>query len=97
MQQKLVSPAKKTPAEKYELISGLCILDHPVNPPTSTRDPWLLDFPDDKNYTIKANNGVFEIFQDAECTQQMDYTYTKLSDFVQDMHTMCSMIADGPL
>ena len=52
---------------------------------------------DDLNYTIKNENGTFQVFRDAECTDKLDYPTPKLSEFVQDMQTMCSMIADGPL
>lgn len=52
---------------------------------------------DDLNYTIKSVNGTFEVFRDVECKDKLDYPTPKLSDFVQDMQTMCSMIADGPL
>ncbi|CAO1382196.1 unnamed protein product [Diamesa serratosioi] len=72
------------------------IAEHPVNPPDNT-DPWQLEFPEDLNYVIKANKGVFEVYRDAECTESINYAYTKYTDFVQDMQTMCAMIADGPL
>ncbi|XP_055526608.1 AMP deaminase 2 isoform X2 [Wyeomyia smithii] len=69
-----------------------------VNPPQSTQSPWLIEFPKDCNYTIRSNNGVFEVFRDAEeDTEPFPFEYTKLPDFVQDMQMMCSMIADGPL
>lgn len=56
-----------------------------------------MDFPEDLNYVIKANKGVFEVYRDAECKDSISYAYTKYKDFVQDMQTMCAMIADGPL
>lgn len=71
--------------------------DHPVNPPQSTQSPWLIDFPEDCNYSIRSNKGVFEVFTSAEAEQPLPYEYTKLPVFVQDMQMMCSMIADGPL
>lgn len=73
------------------------IADHPIDPPRETADPWDIDFYKPLGYTIKAVNGVFNVFKDKECTQQMNYIYPKLEDFVSDMHMMCSMIADGPL
>ncbi|XP_055586826.1 AMP deaminase 2 isoform X3 [Uranotaenia lowii] len=68
-----------------------------VNPPQTTESPWLIEFPEDCNYTIRSNNGVFEVYKDADCKDQLPFAYTKLADFVQDMQMMCSMIADGPL
>lgn len=88
---------KSTRPEKYAHQEKKSIADHPVNPPKSTESPWLIDFPDDRNYTIRANRGVFEVFRDAEAKDQLPFEYTKLADFVQDMQMMCSMIADGPL
>lgn len=72
-------------------------LDHSVHAPSFTNDPWKIDFPESAGYTIKAVNGVFNLFRDAECTDNVNYPYLKLDDFVSDMHAMCSMIADGPL
>ncbi|XP_055633394.1 AMP deaminase 2 isoform X3 [Toxorhynchites rutilus septentrionalis] len=88
---------KSTHPEKYAHQEKKSIADHPVNPPESTQSPWLIDFPDDCNYTIQPKRGVFEVFRDADCKEQLPYSYTKLPDFVQDMQMMCSMIADGPL
>lgn len=78
----------------------ICIcafLDYSVHAPSYTVDPWQIDFPPDLGYTIKAVNGVFNLFKDKECTENVNYPYCKLETFVQDMHIMCAMIADGPL
>ncbi|XP_055684608.1 AMP deaminase 2 isoform X1 [Lutzomyia longipalpis] len=72
------------------------LTDHPVHAMPSS-DPWAIETPPSKGYTIKAVNGVFNCFRDAECTQNLDYPYPKLPQFIQDMQTMCAMIADGPL
>lgn len=48
-------------------------------------------------FTIKAVNGVFNLYHDAECTNNVNYPYCKLDEFIQDMQIMCAMIADGPL
>uniref|UniRef100_A0A6B2E6W9 AMP deaminase n=1 Tax=Phlebotomus kandelakii TaxID=1109342 RepID=A0A6B2E6W9_9DIPT len=72
------------------------IADHPVHAIPSS-DPWAIETPPNKGYTIKAVNGVFNLFRDAECTQNLDYPYPKLQQYIQDMQTMCAMIADGPL
>ncbi|XP_058815300.1 AMP deaminase 2 isoform X3 [Topomyia yanbarensis] len=88
---------KSSHPEKYTHQSKMSIEDHPVNPPQSTESPWLIEFPKDCNYTVRSNNGVFEVFRDAESTEPFPFEYTKLPVFVQDMQMMCSMIADGPL
>lgn len=72
------------------------LTDHPVHAIPSS-DPWAIEVPAAKGYTIKAVNGVFNLFRDPECTQNLDYVYPKLPEFIQDMQTMCAMIADGPL
>lgn len=38
-------------------------VDHPIHPPTETSDPWDLEFPPDKNYCIRAVDGVYNVFQ----------------------------------
>ncbi|XP_053689453.1 AMP deaminase 2 isoform X2 [Sabethes cyaneus] len=89
---------KSSHPEKYAHQAKKSIADHPVNPPQSTQSPWLIEFPEDCHYTIRANNGVFEVFRDGEeSTEPFPFEYTKLPEFVQDMQMMCSMIADGPL
>ncbi|XP_055586818.1 AMP deaminase 2 isoform X1 [Uranotaenia lowii] len=88
---------KSSRPEKYAHQEKKSIADHPVNPPQTTESPWLIEFPEDCNYTIRSNNGVFEVYKDADCKDQLPFAYTKLADFVQDMQMMCSMIADGPL
>ncbi|XP_059609601.1 AMP deaminase 2 isoform X2 [Phlebotomus argentipes] len=70
--------------------------DHPVHAMPAS-DPWAIETPPAKGYTIKAVNGVFNLFRDPECTQNLDYPYPKLQQYIQDMQTMCAMIADGPL
>ncbi|XP_058443979.1 AMP deaminase 2 isoform X3 [Malaya genurostris] len=85
---------KSSHPERYTHQSKMSI---EVNPPQNTESPWLIEFPNDCNYTIRSNNGVFEVFRDAESTVPFPFEYTKLPDFVQDMQMMCSMIADGPL
>lgn len=68
-----------------------------MNPPHSTESPWLIEFPEDCNYSVRSVKGVFEVYRDGAATEPLPFTYTKLPDFVQDMQMMCSMIADGPL
>lgn len=70
-------------------------LEHPVNPPP--HDPWDCEILDDLNHTIKAEHGIFQVFRDSECKEKCEYPTPKLSEFIQDMQTMCTMIADGPL
>ncbi|XP_039434055.1 AMP deaminase 2 isoform X3 [Culex pipiens pallens] len=88
---------KSTHPEKYAHQEKKSIADHPVNPPHSTESPWLIEFPEDCNYSVRSVKGVFEVYRDGAATEPLPFTYTKLPDFVQDMHMMCSMIADGPL
>lgn len=40
------------------------VSDHPIHPPVDGSDPWDLEFPPDKEYCIKAVDGVFNIFED---------------------------------
>ncbi|XP_052867789.1 AMP deaminase 2 isoform X2 [Anopheles cruzii] len=69
-----------------------------VNPPQSTQSPWVVEFPPDLDHTVRAVNGVFEVFPSVDAgTESLPYHYPRLPDFVQDMQMMCTMIADGPL
>lgn len=70
--------------------------EHPVNPPDNL-DPWELEFPEDLNHTIVAKKGTFEVYRDAEANDKLDLPCPKVTEFIKDMQTMCSMIADGPL
>ncbi|XP_037919825.1 AMP deaminase 2 isoform X5 [Hermetia illucens] len=88
---------RKTIAELIRKISLPPAEDHPIHPPVDGSDPWDLEFPPDKEYCIKAVDGVFNIFEDKECKKPINYEYTKLDQFVNDMQVMCFMIADGPL
>lgn len=65
--------------------------------PSYTTDPWKIEFPPNAKYLIKPVDGVFNLFRDAEGKDNLNYPYLKLGDFVQDMQTMCTMIADGPM
>ncbi|XP_059224044.1 AMP deaminase 2 isoform X2 [Stomoxys calcitrans] len=73
------------------------IADHPIHPPTETSDPWDIEFPADKKYDIRAVDGVYNVFQNADSQEPMIQNYPKLKDFCNDMQIMCNMIADGPL
>lgn len=73
------------------------IPDHPIHPPTSLNDPWDCPFPPNKNYFIKSEKGVFNVYKDSEYKERMHTPFPDLAEFVQDMQTMCNMIADGPL
>lgn len=37
------------------------------------------------------------MYQGEDAKEPIDYMYTKLQQFIQDMQAMCTMIADGPL
>jgi AMP deaminase len=56
-----------------------------------------LEFPEDKNYKIISKAGVFEVFRDEECKDNFEFPYIKLKEFIADLQTVSSMIADGPL
>lgn len=74
------------------------IEDHPIHPPTfHGENPWGLEAPPSKKYTIKAVDGVFNVFKDQECEERLPYSYIKLPEYVDCMQKMCAMIADGPL
>ncbi|KAG5684195.1 hypothetical protein PVAND_013434 [Polypedilum vanderplanki] len=72
------------------------IAEHPVNAPPHD-SPWDVEFLEDLDCTLKAENGIYQVYRDAECKDIYDYPCPKLSEFIQDMQTMCTMIADGPL
>lgn len=74
----------------------IILLEHPVNPPDNL-DPWKLEFPKDLNYTLKAKRGTFEVYRDSEANDKLDLPCPEVSEFIQDMQTMCAFIADGPL
>lgn len=79
------------------LISHFARADHSVHAPQMTTDPWVIEFPESPGYHIKAVDGVFNLYRDAEHTNNLNYPYLKLDDFVQDMQSICAMMADGPL
>lgn len=73
-------------------------LEHPINPPPPENpDPWFIEFPEDLNYEIKSTSGTFEVFRDAEKGEKLDYPCPKVTEYINNMQTMCAMIADGPL
>ncbi|XP_032521504.2 AMP deaminase 2 isoform X4 [Danaus plexippus] len=75
------------------------IADHMVHPPfKANKDPWEGPTPSAKDYTIKADDGVFNLYRQTEAGEErVPYEYVKLPQFIQDKNTMCTMIADGPL
>ncbi|CAG9565750.1 unnamed protein product [Danaus chrysippus] len=75
------------------------IADHMVHPPfKANKDPWEGPTPAAKDYTIKADDGVFNLYRKTEAGEErVPYEYVKLQQFIQDKNTMCTMIADGPL
>ncbi|XP_050664001.1 AMP deaminase 2 isoform X2 [Leptidea sinapis] len=73
------------------------IADHIVHPPFKDKDPWECHMPEPKDYTIRADRGVFNVYRDAACSQCVPYPYVTLPEYIQDMNVMCTMIADGPL
>lgn len=76
------------------------ILDHMVHPPFKDgKDPWEGPTPPPKGYTIKVDQGVFNLYKKGEDGKEtrVPYEYNNLQQYIQDMNIMCSMISDGPL
>lgn len=74
--------------------------DHIVHPPfRAGKDPWEGNHPPPKGYTIKSEQGVFNVFKKGEDGEEtkLPYEYITLQQYIQDKITMCNMIADGPL
>lgn len=64
------------------------------------KDPWWdCPYPSAKGYTIRADEGVFNLYKKDEngVETRLPYEYNNLAQYIQDMNIMCNMIADGPL
>ncbi|RVE39801.1 hypothetical protein evm_015549, partial [Chilo suppressalis] len=73
---------------------------HVVHPPfRDGKEPWEGPLPDAKGYTIRADDGIFNLYQKNSAGElvRLPYEYVTYAQYVQDKNTMCSMIADGPL
>ncbi|KAI8424726.1 hypothetical protein MSG28_006679 [Choristoneura fumiferana] len=72
---------------------------HVVHPPFRDKDPWECHMPEPKNYAVRADRGVFNLYTTDANGQEtrVPYEYITLAQYIQDMNTMCTMIADGPL
>ncbi|XP_068619304.1 AMP deaminase 2-like isoform X5 [Battus philenor] len=89
------APANHTPSVK---VPKSHIADHIVHPPFRNKDPWECPMPDAKGYSIKSDRGVFNLYREEEGeVRRVPYEYNTLTQYIQDMNTMCNMIADGPL
>jgi AMP deaminase len=74
------------------------IADHPVHPPASVGDPWQCDFPPSLGFTIRARDGVFQMYSSPDSeTPVQGFPYPNLETFCRDMQRLCTMISDGPL
>ncbi|XP_060857396.1 LOW QUALITY PROTEIN: AMP deaminase 2 [Metopolophium dirhodum] len=72
--------------------------DHPVHPPASVGDPWQCDFPPSLGFTIRAQDGVFQMYSSPDSeTPVQGFPYPNLETFCRDMQRLCTMISDGPL
>ncbi|CAI6354608.1 unnamed protein product [Macrosiphum euphorbiae] len=72
--------------------------DHPVHPPASVGDPWQCDFPPSLGFTIRAKDGVFQMYSSPDSeTPVQGFPYPNLETFCRDMQRLCTMISDGPL
>lgn len=87
--------SNEEPFKKHE--DRMTIEDHPIHPPVHGDSPWSLEIPPNKNYFLKAVDGVYNVFKDAECKENLSYNYIKLPEYIDSMQKMCTMIADGPL
>ncbi|XP_015363803.1 PREDICTED: AMP deaminase 2 isoform X2 [Diuraphis noxia] len=75
-----------------------CQYDHPVHPPASVGDPWQCDFPPSLGFTIRARDGVFQLYSSPDSeTPVQGFPYPNLETFCRDMQRLCTMISDGPL
>ncbi|XP_023166868.2 AMP deaminase 2 isoform X2 [Drosophila hydei] len=84
--------------DRYENMPVKSVSEHHTLPaPLRSRHAWDVEFVPDESYFIKPLNGVFHIYNDKECTSELDFTYPDMNQFVNDMQVMCNMIADGPL
>lgn len=68
-----------------------------MHAPSTSNDPWNLEFPGSAGFHIKAVDGVFNLYRDAEFKDRIAYPFLNLEDFVKDMNNICGMMADGPL
>lgn len=79
-------------------MSIFCVIDHPVHPPASVGDPWQCDFPSSLGYTIRARDGVFQMYNSPDDEHSVQgFPYPNLETFCRDMQRLCTMISDGPL
>ncbi|XP_025418247.1 AMP deaminase 2 isoform X3 [Sipha flava] len=80
----------------FDIASGQ--YDHPVHPPASVGDPWQCDFPPSLGYTIRARDGVFQLYSSPNAEHPVQgFPYPNLDTFCRDMQRLCTMISDGPL
>ncbi|XP_050437647.1 AMP deaminase 2-like isoform X2 [Adelges cooleyi] len=80
----------------FDIASGE--YDHPVHPPASVGDPWQCEFPPSLGYTIRSQDGVFQLFEDPNSENPVQgFPYPNLETFCKDMTRLCTMISDGPL
>ncbi|KRG06931.1 AMP deaminase 2 isoform X5 [Drosophila mojavensis] len=84
--------------DRYENVPVKSVSEHhTLMSPLRSRHAWDVEFVPDESYFIKPVNGVFHIYNDKECTSELDFSYPDMNQFVNDMQVMCNMIADGPL
>ncbi|XP_017851791.1 AMP deaminase 2 isoform X3 [Drosophila busckii] len=70
---------------------------HPKTPHPKMDNVWDVEYVPDETYVIKPVNGVFHVFVDKDCKEDLNFPYPDMNEFVNDMQVMCNMIADGPL
>lgn len=79
----------------------MVLADHPVHPPSSfLKSRFDSVKPPPANYTIKAVNGVFHVYETAEAVERgenLNYTYPVFKKYLDDLRTLNLMISNGPL
>lgn len=76
------------------------VADHPIHVPYSNKNPWNAEVYDSKGYILKANKGVFQVYENDDklrANEPKDYQYPLLETFISDLNKVCMMMADGPL
>ena len=77
------------------------VVDHPIHPPPNFLSThYDMEKPPPANYTVRALDGVFQVYETAEAAERgeaFDYRYPVLRKYLEDVSKMCAMISNGPL
>ena len=76
------------------------VADHPINPPSYTGKPYLLDIPPSSQHAFRIHRGVYQVFTSTASMQAgepaIHYGIDR-EQFWKDYQTMWIMMLDGPL